>query len=68
MRWCGVDGVRSILNRDNLAFSACWHRETAMAASGFQHLTLDERRSLFRMAGLSRLVAPTSAAFTARAG
>jgi len=37
------------MNCDNLAFSARWYQETAMAARSFQHLTLDERRSLFRM-------------------
>ena len=41
--------MRSILNCDNLTFSACWHQEMAVTARGFQHLTLDERRSLFRM-------------------
>ncbi|HEY0204510.1 MAG TPA: hydantoinase/oxoprolinase N-terminal domain-containing protein, partial [Acetobacteraceae bacterium] len=41
--------VHPILNCDNLAFSACWHQEMIMAARGFQHLTLDERRVLFRM-------------------
>jgi hypothetical protein len=41
--------ARSILNCDNLTFPARWHKETTMAASGLQHLTLDERRSLFRM-------------------
>jgi len=49
LRLTWVDGTRSILKCDNLAFPACWHQETAMATSGFQHLTLDERRSLFRM-------------------
>ncbi len=41
--------VGSIMKSDNLAFSACWHQEMAMTACSFQHLTLDERRSLFRM-------------------
>ncbi len=49
LRSMGVSGARSILNCDNLAFPACWHRDAATAVSGFQHLTLDERRSLFRM-------------------
>ena len=45
-----IEGVvGSILQRDNLTFSACWRQETAMTALRFQHLTLDERRSLFRM-------------------
>ena len=52
-----VDGVRSIVNCDNLTFSACWHKETAMAASGIRHLTLGERRSLFRLNEARVLVA-----------
>ena len=47
--WDDIALARSIVKCDNLTFPACWHQETAMAAAGFQHLTLDERRSLFRM-------------------
>ena len=39
--------ARSILNCDTPIFSGVWQSEADMAVSGFDHLGLDERQSLF---------------------
>lgn len=44
-----VSQARPILNCDTPIFSGVWQSEADMAASGFDHLGLDERRSLFRL-------------------